>query len=147
MYPLRRSWLPHCAPCCPYCCALDECLSHSLRYSVHHLVFMLCLHQCLEGWEVKLLDHITRPSHAVWLKAFMLVSFNSFMILFLLIFFELVLLDRDIVDVVYFTDYCHVEASVPPGVPKDVLTQKSTHWNSRASVRRVTESVTSRKIH
>jgi len=29
---------------------------------------------------------------------------------------------------------------VPPGVPKDVLTQKSTNWNPGASVRRVTEN-------
>ena len=33
--------------------------------------------------------------------------------------------------------------SVSPGVPKDVLTQKSTHWNPRASVRRVTENQSS----
>ena len=28
-----------------------------------------------------------------------------------------------------------LKLSVPPGMPKDVLTQKSTHWNPRASVR------------
>ena len=33
-----------------------------------------------------------------------------------------------------------LKLSVSPSVPKDVLTQKSTHWNPRASVRRVTES-------
>jgi len=29
---------------------------------------------------------------------------------------------------------------VPPGLPKEVLTQKSTHWNPRARVRQASES-------
>ena len=33
-----------------------------------------------------------------------------------------------------------LKLSVPPSVPKDVLTQTSTHWNPRASVHRVAES-------
>ena len=53
----------------------------------------------------------------------------------LFIFFKLAFINRDVVVITDTSCICrfrHVEVSVPPSVPKDVLTQKSTHWNLKA---------------
>ena len=54
------------------CCTLDEGLCHSSANCVYHLAFTLSLCQWLEGWKIKLLDHLTRSVDAVRLEAFTL---------------------------------------------------------------------------
>ena len=80
-----------------------------------------------------------RTTTRTWrFKAFTLVRFYSFLQLSFLFILELIFLNWD---VVVFTNtgtvlgLGHVKVfRVPPGMPKDVLMQKSTHWNLKAPV-------------
>ena len=98
------------------CCTFDKHLCHSLRHRIYHLVVTLRFRQWLEGWKIKLLDYVTRSGDALRLEEFMFKSFHELKVLLLLIFFELVFINRDVVAFIDFrliTKFHHVEASGP----------------------------------
>jgi hypothetical protein len=95
---------------------------HSLVHRIQHLVLTLGFSQGLESREVELLEDFTTPHSAEGLEALSPESFYGFLHFSLLILFEFVLIDEDVTILITVAP-SHIEASsVPPGVPKDVLT-------------------------
>jgi hypothetical protein len=101
---------------------VDKRMVHSLVHRIQHLVLTLGFSQGLESREVELLDDFTTPRSAEGLEALSPESFCSLLHFSLLILFEFVLIDGD-VTILVTVALSHIEASsVPPSVPKDVLT-------------------------
>ena len=84
------------------CCTFDKHLCHSLRHCIYHPVVPLRFCQWLEGWKIKLFDYVTRSSNAIQFEAFMLEFLHKLQVLLLLIFFELVFINRDVVAFIDF---------------------------------------------
>jgi hypothetical protein len=101
---------------------VEKCMVHSLVHRIQHLVLTLGFSQGLESKEVELLDDFTTPRSAEGLEALLPESFCGLLHFILLILFELVLIDGDVTILVAVV-LSHIEASsVPPSMPKDVLT-------------------------
>ena len=128
-------------------CTLDERLSNSLGYGVYHLVFTLRLRQWLEGWEIKLLDYVTRSGDVVRLEAFTFESLHELKVLLMLILLELAFISRDVVvfiDFRFITNPHHVEASSPTGRAKRCVDTKINTLESEGMCSPSSENSTKR---
>jgi hypothetical protein len=110
---------------------------HSLANCIYHLTFTLSLYQWLEGWKIKLLDHLTRSIDAVRLEAFTLEFLHQIIKFLLLFFLELVFRNRNLV---FFTncrficEFHHVESFVSHRACQKMCWRKNQHTGNRGQV-------------